>query len=172
MYNDAIRVNAGYAPAYDGRGNVLSQRQEFDQAINDFGTAIRLDSNNAGTFYNRGTLLLKRGKYFDAITDLETAVRREPRHVTASNDLAWLLATCPVEAFRDGKKAVKYGLAACTLSEFKDSQHLDTLAAAYAEQGQFDKAVETQNNAIKISSKSGGSACFRQVCRASSTLHR
>jgi hypothetical protein len=61
-----------------------------------------------------------------------------------------LLATCPALKVRDCRKALEYATRACGLSQFKDSNQLDTLAAAYAENRQFDLAVETETEAIGL----------------------
>ena len=62
--------------------------------------------------------------------------------------LAQLLATCDVAELRDGPRAVSYGEKAVAVTDRKDPDALGALAAAYAETGQFDKAVATQKEAI------------------------
>jgi len=73
----------------------------------------------------------------------------------AFNDLAWLLATCPEESLRDGRRAVELATRSCELTEWKGAGTLGTLAAAYAETGDFDKAVEWQEKAIKLYTSEG-----------------
>jgi uncharacterized protein len=68
--------------------------------------------------------------------------------VQALNDYAWLLATSPFETVRDGQQAVSLALQA--VSQERSPAYLDTLAAAYAETGKFDKAVETQREALAM----------------------
>ncbi len=68
----------------------------------------------------------------------------------AHNNLAWTLATCPEEKFRDGKQAVEEASKAVELTHNKQGEFVDTLAAAYAEAGDFDKAVEQQQQAIGL----------------------
>lgn len=66
-------------------------------------------------------------------------------NVSALNAMAWLRATCPDERLRDGTRAVE--LAEELYSKGTTWARLDTLAAAYACDGQFEKAVETQKKA-------------------------
>jgi len=73
----------------------------------------------------------------------------EHRFPLAYNDLAWVYATCKDARFRDGKKAVEWALKAADVLK-KYEACFDTLAAAYARDGQFAKAVETQEKAITM----------------------
>ncbi|MCL1126558.1 tetratricopeptide repeat protein [Shewanella surugensis] len=67
-------------------------------------------------------------------------------------NVSWILATCPEAQYRDGNKAES--IAKALLASNKNNPiYLDNLAAAYAEQGNFKAAVETQQKAIKIIEK-------------------
>jgi len=63
-------------------------------------------------------------------------------------DLSRLLATCSDEKLRDGKRAVELATKANELTAGKDASVLDALAAAHAEIGDFDKAVEYQKQSL------------------------
>jgi 2-methylcitrate dehydratase PrpD len=67
-----------------------------------------------------------------------------------TNALAWCLATCPDADLRDGAEAVRLAEAACSATEQKVAELLDTLAAAYAEAGRFEDAVKAARQAIKL----------------------
>jgi hypothetical protein len=77
-------------------------------------------------------------------------MRIDPKQLVAHNGIAWLSATCVDGQFRDGRRAVEHAMKACKLSEWKNVANLDTLAAAYAEVGEFQKAIETQQRAIEL----------------------
>jgi tetratricopeptide (TPR) repeat protein len=74
----------------------------------------------------------------------------EAHNVQALNALAWLLATCIVSELRDGPSAVAYAQEAVAATNRKDAGILDTLAAAYAEAGDFTNAVAAQKEALVL----------------------
>jgi len=71
------------------------------------------------------------------------------------NDTAWLLATCPDARHRDGAEAVRLAERACQGTRYESTAYLDTLGAAYAEAGDFSKAVETVEKAVKLAHSAG-----------------
>jgi len=76
----------------------------------------------------------------------------------AHNNLAWLLATCPDASLRDGSRAVELARKAEQLAGSSHPEVLDTLAAAYAEAGQFSEAIETAKKALQLVSAQHNSA--------------
>src|SRR5205807_8728430 len=92
-------------------------------------------------------------KYAEALKELNYLISLHPRPVTlarALSDRAWFQATCPDSSFRNGQQAVKDAKAACSIMQWKDEDMIDTLAAAYAETGDFDSAVRYAAQALAV----------------------
>ena len=82
--DEAVRLDPGFADAFNGRGFAYLGKQQYDRAIQDFDEAIRLDPAFASAFNNRGTAYNGKGQYQRAIEDLNEAIRLNPTFVTAS----------------------------------------------------------------------------------------
>ncbi len=148
--DEAIRLDPGFANAYGCRGLVWAGRSEFDKALADYTEAIRLNPRGGWVYENRGYAWENKKQFNKAIADYGEAIRLDPKGALAYNATAWIWATCPETKYRDGKKAVEAATHACELSQWRDAEHLGTLAAAYAEAGEFAKAIEFQVKAIKL----------------------
>ena len=132
---------------YTDRGRAWYDEQEYDKAIADYDEAIRLNPKYAWAYNNRGLARAAKGEYDKALADYDEAIRLDPEYAWAYNNRAWLWATCPDDRYRDGKRAVESATRACKLTEWKEAFPLSTLAAAYAESGDFDAAIKCQDKA-------------------------
>lgn len=148
--DQAIQLDAKNALVFSVRGTVRFRMKEYDKAITDLDEAIRRSPDKATSgYYIRGSAWYMKKEYAKGVTDFEEAIRLNPKEYDALNGRAWAAATCPDAKYRDAKKAVEYAKQACDISKWKDPFSLGTLAAAYAEAGDFAAAVEWLEKAMK-----------------------
>ena len=152
-YNKALEINPNFALAYNSRGVAYANKGELDQAISDYNKAIEINPKYAKACNNRGHVYERKNFYDRAISDYRKAMEIDPRYAAAYNSLAWLLATCPDDRYRNGVEAIKLGKKALEMEEM--AYIADTLAAAYAEAGRFEEAIMTQEKAITLLKREG-----------------
>jgi tetratricopeptide (TPR) repeat protein len=158
-FDNSIRFDPTNANAYFNRGDAWATLGKYDKAIYDYNSAIRLDPKGVQTYIHRGIAWETIGKYAEAIADYNSAIELDPKSNLACNNAAWILATCAEEQHRDGMRAVELATKACQISGFKAWNQLDTLAAAYAESGDFAKAVEWIAKAKELAPANQHSYC-------------
>ncbi|MDR0326726.1 MAG: tetratricopeptide repeat protein [Planctomycetaceae bacterium] len=96
------------------------------------------------------------GLHSEAIEVLMKLIELAPEDYTSVNNLAWILCTSPIDSVRDGRRAVELAEKAAELSQHKRAFVLSTLAAAYAEVGDFEKAREVSQKSIETAKKEKG----------------
>lgn len=149
-YQEGLAEMPYSALAHNNLGNNYSMQHNWEAARQEYERALKDNPRCAEAHNNFGTLLMINGNAQDALAHWEEAVRLRPDWVEPLNNLAWSRATHPDSRFRNGSEAVILAQKAVQLSRSKDPQHLDTLAAAYAENGMFDDAIRTAQTALTL----------------------
>lgn len=152
-FNEALNKDQNYVHAYYNRGAAESRRGNLDIAKKDFSRTIELYPLYHRAYSNRGIIWQKQGEYNKALSDFNKALGILPYCSIYNNNKAWLLATCPNEKYRNGILAVT--IARKALEDGDSIYFMDTLAAAFAETGNFNDAIEIQKKIIAQLEKEG-----------------
>jgi len=138
-------------------GSSLCSQTRFAECATEIERAIALkaDLPNAHAFLAEA--LLNLGRAQDALNHLERAIVTDADPIVPLRRAAWVLATSSNAALRNGARAVQHAERALALGARPDVVSLSILAAAYAEHGDFDKALATIRQAIDLDAKLGGS---------------
>lgn len=124
--------------------------RQNEKAIDIYTEILEQESDNTVVRRTRGDAYLTQGDHAAAIADFEKALEELPEDAALLNNLAWVLATSPEDELRDGKRAVELATKACEVTEYKQAHILSTLAAAFAESGDFDTAIEWSEKAVEM----------------------
>ena len=146
-------LNSHYTPEI----NLLIENENYEAVIPHLERAISIDLDNteknkkllAEICLRSGQSALVAGEFRQAIAHYEKAFVANPKSTDAQNNLAWILATCGDESLRNGRRAMKLARQANKMKP-NDPATLDTLAAAYAAAGDFQNAIKTQSEAIRL----------------------
>jgi tetratricopeptide (TPR) repeat protein len=146
-YSQAIEGLPNDPHLYRGRGYAFQRLGQFSKALADYNRAIEMAPNDAEIFTMRGNLAAEQGDYRRAIKDFRRALSVDAASAEAHRSLAWLLATCPNSNYQNSEQAVAAAERAASLAA-NDYMILDTLAAALASAGEFERAIEIERQAI------------------------
>jgi tetratricopeptide (TPR) repeat protein len=149
----ALQIDPKFWPALYVRAQIFAAQGKYQLAIQDCNEALRQYRGFIDASSMRAVLNAYLGKYAEALKELNYLVSIHPPMVTLARVLkhrAWLQATCPDASFRNGQQAVKDAKTACSITVWKDEDTIDTLAAAYAETGDFASAVQYAQQALGV----------------------
>jgi protein O-mannosyl-transferase len=171
-YLAALKSRPNDAEAHRRLAIALVKQGQIPEALYHFRQAITLSRKpEIKTRLTYADLLHQTGDFKESATQLRRIIALKPDSVEALNNLAWILATAPDDAVRDGAAAVEYAQRAAKLPPVPGLCVPGTLAAAYAEAGRFPDAITTAENAIQTETAEGQTR-FASINQQLLTLYR
>jgi protein O-mannosyl-transferase len=150
LFGRALALDPANVQALYGVGANLVDIGRLDEGKRYLEEAIRLHPDYPEALGTLASTFSGQGNYAEAIRFYRAALKAQPNHEGALNNLAWLLASCPDAAFRNGPEAVRFSTRACQLTDYTKPLLIGTLAAAQAEAGDFQAAIATAERAAAL----------------------
>jgi tetratricopeptide (TPR) repeat protein len=129
---------------------LLIRQHRNQEAITQSTIALKIEPRAARAHVTRAKAYVQLEMYAEAQWDLDGATAQPADKAEALNSVAWCRATCSQEGLRDGKKAIAEATEACELDRWKKWGYVDTLAAACAEAGDFDRAAKYERQTLQM----------------------
>lgn len=164
IYEDAVRKAPNSYAAHNNLGLALMSEGRIDGAIEHFQRTIKLNPESAEAFDNLGVAFAITGRFALAQQAFRQAMQfaYDFQRPTVLNDYAYMLATCPDPAIRNGPEAVRMAEEALSLKG-ENTSMLDTLASAYAAAGRFNDAARTARRGIDLATAEGNPQAIRDL---------
>jgi tetratricopeptide (TPR) repeat protein len=154
-YQKAITAQPDHFLARYSLGHALLEKGELDSAIQVCRSALLLRPSDVDCHTTLAIALEEKGNPAEAIQHYNKALELAPKSIPTLTNLAWLLATSRDATFRNGPKAVELAGQADRLVGGTNTLVLRTLAAAYAENGEFANAIRTAQSAMQLARMHG-----------------
>jgi len=165
-YQAAVDLRPDYSDAYNNLGCAYLDLGDFSKARHYLARAVETKPDNYSALFNLAMLQSRMGDTQEAAANLRRLLKAWPDYPPALNTLASILACDADPSLRNGPEALRLALKACQRSNPEDramADCLDVLAAAYAETGQFDKALESARAALAHAEKAGNAQLAKGI---------
>jgi len=134
-------------------GMLYRGQKNYTKALAIFDEIVKNEPEAWFVRYGRAETYLSIGKHRQALADYDLVLKDNGEDSGMLNNFAWLLCTSPMDEVRDGKRAIELATKACELTKFKAAHILSTLAAAYAETGDYANALKWSRKALELCDK-------------------
>jgi len=162
-YQRAADVDPKWLNARKRAAFLLSESLQTDAALGQYSQILRSNPDDPETQTRVAMLLAFEGRTVEAVAHYLDALRADRRYVPALNNLDWLRATQTNAAVRNGPEAISLAQSACALTQWRQPTTIATLAAAYAEAGNFGEAARVAQQAITATKAADPTADVREL---------
>jgi protein O-mannosyl-transferase len=159
----AVDLRPDNSPAHENLAKALLQKGKVADALIHYRKLLELQPDNIEVHNIVGTVLLQQGHIREGVEEWQKVLVIQPDNGNAMSNLAWVFATSPDDSLRDGAKAVQLGSEALRISGYKIPLLYRTLAAAYAETGEFSKAIHAAQQGVELANSQGNSGLATEL---------
>jgi tetratricopeptide (TPR) repeat protein len=153
QFSQAVAINPQMVLAHYNLANALLSVGQARPALEHFSTILQLQPGHAESHYQMAVILQANNQTKDAVAHFQAATQLKPEWLEPINQLAWIHATHKSALYRDGDEAIRLAKHAVELTHTNSAAVLDTLAAAYAQNGEFEKAITIAEKAIALAER-------------------
>ena len=151
----AIDIRSENGPAHDNLAKALLQKGDIAEAMVHYRKFLELEPQNVEARNILGTALIQQHHVKEAIEQWQDVLAIEPENGNAASNLAWVFATSPEDAVRNGPRAVELAQTALRMSGAKIPTIFRVLGAAYAADGRFSEAAAAARQGAELASSQG-----------------
>ena len=163
LLQSAVDLRPDNSPAHENLAKALLQKGEVDNALVHYRKLLELQPDNIEVHNIVGTVLIQQHRIREGVEEWRKGLAIDSNNGNAMSNLAWVFATSPDDSLRDGAKAVQLAEQALRISRGRIPIIFRTLAAAYAESGQFSEARQTAQRGIELANSQGNSALAAEL---------
>jgi protein O-mannosyl-transferase len=163
LLQTAVDLRPENSPAHENLAKALLQKGQVAGALIHYRKLLELQPDNIEVHNIVGTVLTQQGRVGEGVEEWQKVLAIQPDNGNAMSNLAWVFATSPDPSLRDGPKAVELAEQALRISGGRIPILFRTLAAAYAESGEFSKAIQTAQRGIELASSQGNSGLATEL---------
>lgn len=158
LWNHTIAVTSNNDLAHAYLADLLLRQNRIEEASVQAEEALQIRPDNSYAQNNLALALFRSGRLLEAVEHWKRSLELKPDSLNAQCNFAWVLATCPDPALRDGSRAIQLTENVLAHAGRDNPSVLRAAGAAYAETGQFDKAIAIAQEALEITRAQGNEA--------------
>jgi len=151
QFDQALKLDPGNEVALIFLGILAQNKGDVNSALMYFRQSIKANPLNVNTILKLGNYLLDLKQWNEALKLFENALVSSPNNLDLIERCAWIQSTCPDPGIRNGKAALALARRSSMVRKTTHEQDIQcsmTLAAAYAENGDFGSATTLMKNIL------------------------
>lgn len=152
---EALDIDPDDPAIHISLADLLLRQGRLSEASQHYRETLRLRPSDAIARHRLELAVSKKTELDDVLHNRRAAAESQPDSPEALSQLAWLLTTHPDPAVRNADEAIRLAERAVELTGRRHARALDVLAAAYAADGQFDRAIANVEAALVVLEEAG-----------------